>query len=125
MLRLAVVAPLIYSEECNYRFHSPRYYFLAPRKELGSMQTLTSVGLLTSWHTESCTRYYPDINKWNSNKNRKQTHQVKICQLTDDTTLFLKSQNEIMVSLDIVEEFVVLSGLQFNRNKTKGLWLGN
>ena len=57
-------------------------------------------------------------------KIENQTHNIKICQLTDDTTLLLKNQHEITAPLHIIEEYGVLSGLQLNRNKTEGLWLG-
>jgi len=53
-----------------------------------------------------------------------QTHNIEICQLGDDTTFFLKNQHEITASLHIIEEYEVCSGLQLNRNKTEGLWLG-
>ena len=51
-------------------------------------------------------------------------HSIKISQLADDTTLFLKSKNEISIALNIMEIFWNLSGLKLNRNKTEGIWLG-
>ena len=57
-------------------------------------------------------------------RTENQTHTIKICQLADDTTLFLKNQHEITASLHIIEEYGIFSGLQLNRNKTEGLWLG-
>ena len=57
-------------------------------------------------------------------RTENQTHNIKICQLADDTTLFLKNQHEITAPLHIIEEYGVFSGLQLNRNKTEGLWLG-
>ena len=49
---------------------------------------------------------------------------IKISQLADDTTLFLKSKNEISIALNIIEIFENLSGLKLNRSKTEGVWLG-
>ena len=51
-------------------------------------------------------------------------HSLTISQLADDTTLFLKSKNEISIALNIIEIFGNLSGLKLNRNKTEGIWLG-
>jgi hypothetical protein len=51
-------------------------------------------------------------------------HNIKISQLADDTTLFLRSKNEISIALNIMEIFGNLSGLKLNRNKTEGIWLG-
>jgi hypothetical protein len=48
---------------------------------------------------------------------------IKISQLADDTTLFLKSKNEISIALNIIEIFENLSGLKLNRSKTEGGWL--
>lgn len=52
------------------------------------------------------------------------THHLKISQLADDTTLFLKSKNEIKEALNIIEIFGSFSGLKLNRNKTEGIWIG-
>ncbi|XP_071138839.1 uncharacterized protein [Mytilus edulis] len=52
------------------------------------------------------------------------THSLKISQLADDTTLFLKSKNEVRHTLNIIEIFGTLSGLKLNRSKTEGIWLG-
>ena len=46
-------------------------------------------------------------------------HSIKLNQLADDTTLFLKSKNEISIALNIIEIF----GLNLNRSKTEGIWL--
>ena len=51
-------------------------------------------------------------------------HCIKITQLADDTTLFLKSKSEIHIALNLIEVFGTLSGLKLNRNKTEGIWLG-
>jgi hypothetical protein len=52
------------------------------------------------------------------------TGNLKICQLADDTTLFLKTKHEITIAMNIIEEFGNLSGLKLNKNKTEGIWLG-
>ena len=49
---------------------------------------------------------------------------LKICQLADDTTLFLKSRQDITLAINIIEMFGSFSGLKLNRNKTEGIWLG-
>jgi hypothetical protein len=51
-------------------------------------------------------------------------HSIKISQLTDDITFFLKSKNEISIALYIIEIFGNLLGLKLNRSKTEGVWLG-
>ena len=52
------------------------------------------------------------------------TGNLKICQLADDPTLFLKTKHEITIAMNIIEEFDNLSGLKLNKNKTGGIWLG-
>ena len=47
------------------------------------------------------------------------TGNLKICQLADDTTLFLKTKYEITIAMNIIEEFGNLSGLKLNKNKTE------
>ena len=54
----------------------------------------------------------------------EKTHTLKISQLADDTTLFLKSKQDISKSLNLIEIFGTLSGLKLNRSKTEGIWLG-
>ena len=49
---------------------------------------------------------------------------IKICKLADDTTLFLKSKEEISRAMNIIEIFGTFSGLKLNRTKTDGIWLG-
>ena len=51
-------------------------------------------------------------------------HCLKISQLADDTTLFLKTKQEITKALNLIEIFGALSGLKLNRSKTEGIWLG-
>ena len=52
-------------------------------------------------------------------------HSIKLSQLADDTTIFVKTREEISKALNIIEIFGSLSGLLLNRNKTEGIWLGN
>lgn len=49
------------------------------------------------------------------------THSLKLSQLTDDTTIFVKSKQEYKVALNIIEIFGSLSGLKLNRYKTDGI----
>ena len=39
------------------------------------------------------------------------TGNIKICQLADDTTLFLKTKRGITIAMNIIEEFGNLSAL--------------
>jgi len=48
---------------------------------------------------------------------------VKITQLADDTTLFLRHDNDIINALHPVDQFGENSGLKLNRNKTRGFKL--
>ena len=52
------------------------------------------------------------------------THKLIISQLADDTTLFLKSKEEIKKALNIIETFGTYSGLKLNKTKTEGIWIG-
>ena len=52
------------------------------------------------------------------------TNTLKICQLADDTTLFLHSKQDITAALNLIERFGNFSGLKLNRTKTEGIWLG-
>ena len=54
----------------------------------------------------------------------EQTHSIKISQLSDDTTLYFNSKNDIFVAMNEIEIFGNFSGLMINRNKTEGLWIG-
>ena len=47
-----------------------------------------------------------------------------ILQYADDTTLMLKSENELIAALDIIEEFGSFTGLKLNRNKSVALPVG-
>lgn len=52
------------------------------------------------------------------------TCSLKISQLADDATLFVKSPQDIIVAMNIIETFGSYSGLRLNRSKTEGIWLG-
>ena len=54
----------------------------------------------------------------------RKTHSLKISQLADDTTLFLKSKDELKNALNIIKTFSSYSGLKLNKNKTEGIWIG-
>ena len=49
---------------------------------------------------------------------------LKITQLADDTTLFLKKESDIISALKILKTFGNCSGLKLNENKTEGMWIG-
>ena len=54
-----------------------------------------------------------------------QDKDFKISQLADDTTLFLKTKQDIRKTLNLIEIFGSLSGLVLNRSKSQGIKLGN
>ena len=49
-------------------------------------------------------------------KDSDETHALKLTQLADDTTLFLKSIDEIPTALNIVEHFGKSSRLELNKD---------
>ena len=51
-------------------------------------------------------------------------NEVKISQFADDTNLFCTDIISVENSLNIVNNFGVISGLKLNVRKTKGIWLG-
>ena len=51
-------------------------------------------------------------------------HNAKISQFADDTTLILEDTTSLRNTMNIVNSFGVLSGLQLNKKKTKALWIG-
>ena len=57
-------------------------------------------------------------------KLRNSTKQIKICQLADDTTIFIQNKQEINNVLKIIENYGQFSGLKLNKNKTEALWVG-
>ena len=50
--------------------------------------------------------------------------QVKIAQLADDTTLFLRDEESITEVLKTIKEFSEFAGTKLNLDKTEGMWLG-
>jgi hypothetical protein len=50
---------------------------------------------------------------------------IKISQLADDTSLFLRDEKSLSNALDLLEKFHVCSGLKLNKSKTKLFCLGN
>lgn len=48
---------------------------------------------------------------------------IKVSQLADDTSLFMK-YNDIEKALKLVEEFGNVSGLKLNKDKTEGIFVG-
>ena len=54
----------------------------------------------------------------------EQTHNIKISQLADDTTLYFNSENDISVAMNEIHIADTFSGLMINRNKADGLWIG-
>ena len=65
-----------------------------------------------------------DINGICVNIGHDNKRSLKITQLADDTTLFLKNINEILPALKHIDEFGKHSGLRLNINKTNGLLIG-
>lgn len=51
--------------------------------------------------------------------------EIKISQLADDTTLFLKDNNSIKNALELVNMFSKCSGLKLNKDKTEAMRLGS
>ena len=49
----------------------------------------------------------------------------KICQLADDTTLFLKNNKSLEYALNTLDKFYECTGLKLNRSKTEIFYLGN
>ncbi len=51
--------------------------------------------------------------------------QIKISQLADDTTLFLKDEKSLQKSLQVIEHFGRSSGLKLNTEKSEAFWIGS
>ena len=51
-------------------------------------------------------------------------HEVKISQLADDTTLFLRDVSSLQNALDFLDTFRKSSGLKLNKGKTEIMWIG-
>ena len=54
----------------------------------------------------------------------KNDTEIRLTQLADDMTLFVKDVLSGEKAIEVVEEFGTISGVHLNRNKTKALWLG-
>ena len=52
-------------------------------------------------------------------------NEIKISQLADDTTLFLKSNQALDKAICVLEMFNTCSGLKLNKTKTEIFYLGN
>ena len=52
-------------------------------------------------------------------------HCIKVSQLADDTTLFLRDTNSLNEALTFLEYFKLSSGLKINKGKTEVMWLGS
>ena len=50
---------------------------------------------------------------------------MKLLQLADDMTLFVRTVESGTTAIRIIKNFVVYSGIEINENKTKPLWLGS
>ena len=50
--------------------------------------------------------------------------EVKLSQYADDLTLFLKDEESLECTFDVLDEFSSASGLQVNESKTKLMRLG-
>ena len=52
------------------------------------------------------------------------TPQAKILQYCDDTTLILKSIDDLVNAIDVIDSFYLVSGLKLNKEKSMGQWIG-
>ena len=50
---------------------------------------------------------------------------IKIKQMADDTTLFLKNRADLNIAMEILNDFSKFSGLKLNMSKTKALIMGD
>jgi predicted DNA-binding antitoxin AbrB/MazE fold protein len=50
--------------------------------------------------------------------------QIKVVQMADDTTAFLKDLDSLKETLLTLEKFKVLAGLKLNLSKSEAMWLG-
>ena len=51
--------------------------------------------------------------------------EIKLCQLADDTTLFVSDKPSVDFVIKEIKRFGIVSGLQLNLEKTEGIKLGN
>ncbi len=57
--------------------------------------------------------------------NYAENKQIKLSQLADDTTLFLKDEKSLQRSLKVIEHFGNSSGLKLNTEKSEAFWIGS
>ena len=57
--------------------------------------------------------------------NNQEIKNLKIKQLADDTTLFLRDKEDMVVAANIIQDFSDFSNLKLNREKTKAMQIGN
>ena len=50
---------------------------------------------------------------------------AKISQFADDTTLICSDINALKGSMNVINNFSVISGLKLNKKKTKATWIGS
>ena len=50
--------------------------------------------------------------------------EIKVLSYADDTTVFMKDENDAKILFRFLKNFEQYSGLKMNRDKTQGLWLG-
>ena len=50
--------------------------------------------------------------------------EIRVCQVADDTTLFVANEDSITKALDIVFNFSDVAGPKLNKRKTERLWVG-
>jgi hypothetical protein len=51
-------------------------------------------------------------------------HEIKLIAFADDTTVFLREENDAKKLFKHIQSFERLSGLKLNKNKSEGFWLG-
>ena len=50
--------------------------------------------------------------------------ETKIVQMADDTTLFVNNKTSVQLVLNEIERFTIVSGIELNKPKTEGIYLG-
>ena len=65
-----------------------------------------------------------NVNGLSFNSVNKVSKQIKLLQYADDTTLLLKSKNDLQNAINDVKNFSNISGLILNEQKSIGMWLG-
>ncbi len=96
-------------------FHISRFLSSGSRHSWVNLKSSDWESILFILATELlCLRINHDDNfKINSVFDRE----IKIAQLTDDTTLFLEDKNQLPKALELVERFSCASGLKLNASK--------